>query len=509
MSGAPVKRHLVAVIGAGLSGLTVAIGLRRAGIDDFVLYEREDNFGGTWYVNRSPGCAVDSNSGTYRLSYLPYNWSRSHAAAPEVLGYLRHAAEKFDIARQVQCNRAVKSVRWDDSRRIYQITLADGGVEEANVVVSAVGLLSEPSFPQWPGLESFKGRLLHTAKWDTSLDYAGKRVAVIGTGSTAVQLVPELAKKAGHVLVFQRQPGWIFPKEITEFNRPAGPVSSQQEADEHDAHRTEAMAIVAERFADGRISQVGTAENKRAQTNAEIFIRESFSDRPDLIPLVTPNYPVMGKRPVFSSDFYPALKRDNVTLVPHAVREFTADSVEDATGIEHRADIVVLATGFTASQFLRSMDVRGMNAISLHDFWQDEPRAFLGLTVPKFPNFFIMYGPNTNSTGALVTMLEAQAAFAVDTVRDMLRGGHTTVQVDESKFEEYNRWLDESFVNSTYKSTHNYFTNKRGRIITNYPRGSGTFLRMLQEGRESALIYGGASTKPEANTHRAAAAALR
>lgn len=500
MSGEARKRHLVAIIGAGFSGLIVAIGLRRAGIDNFVLYEREDDFGGTWYVNRYPGCAVDSGSGTYRLSYLPYNWSRSHATAPEVLGYLRHAAEKFDIARHVRCNCAVKSVSWNDSGKIHEIMLANGEIEEANVVVSAVGLLSEPSYPKWPGLELFRGKLLHTAKWDTSLDYTARRVAVIGTGSTSVQLVPELAKNAAHVHVFQRQPGWIFPKEIVEFNRAAGPVSSQQEADAHDAYREEAMAIVAERFADGRISQIGTAENDNARTSAENFIRESFADRPDLIPLVTPNYPVMGKRPVLSSDFYPALKRDNVTLVPHAVRELTPDGVVDATGREHQADIVVLATGFTASQFLRSMEVRGMNALSMHDFWQDEPRAYLGVMVPKFPNFFIMYGPNTNSTGALVTMLEAQAAFAIDSVRDMLSGGYSTIQVDEAEFEEYNRWLDENFANSAHKSTHNYFTNKRGRIITNYPRGSEIFLKMLQEGRESALIYGGMRAEPASAT---------
>jgi cation diffusion facilitator CzcD-associated flavoprotein CzcO len=509
LSGTARKRHLVAIIGAGFSGLIVAIGLRRAGIDDFVLYEREDDFGGTWYVNRYPGCAVDSGSATYRLSCLPYHWSRSHAAAPEVLGYLRHAAEKFDIAWQVKCNCAVKSVRWDDRRKLHEITLADGEVEEADVVVSAIGLLSEPSYPDWPGLELFRGRLLHTAKWDTSLDYAGKRVAVVGTGSTSVQLVPELAKQAAHVTVFQRQPGWIFPKEVVEFNRAAGPVSSQQEADALDAHRKEAMADVAKRFADGRVSQTGSVENRQAQAVAENFIRESFADRPDLIPLVTPDYPVMGKRPVFSSDFYPALKRDNVTLVPHAVQALTAGGIVDATGREHPADIVAMATGFTASRFLRSVEVRGANGISLQDFWGDEPRAYIGVMVPKFPNFFIMYGPNTNSTGALITMFEAEAAFAVDSVRDMLRGGHATVEVDEARFEEYNRWLDDNFANSAFNSTRNYFTNKRGRIITNYPRGSEIFLKMLREGRESALIYGGARADAGSTAQRVAATELR
>jgi cation diffusion facilitator CzcD-associated flavoprotein CzcO len=492
LSGAARKRHLVAIIGAGFSGLIAAIGLRRAGIDDFVLYEREDDFGGTWYVNRYPGCAVDSGSATYRLSYLPYNWSRSHASAPEVLGYLRHAAEKFDIVRHVRCNSAVKSLLWDDSRKLYEIALADGAVEEANVVVSAVGLLSEPSYPDWPGREQFRGKLMHTAKWDTSLNYAGKRVAVVGTDSTSAQLVPELAKQAAHVTVFQRQPGWIFPKQVVEFDRPAGPVSSQQEADALDAQRREAMAEVAKRFADGRVSQIGSVENRQAQTVAENFIRESFADRPDLIPLVTPDYPVMGKRPVLSSDFYPALKRDNVTLVPHAVRELTADAVVDVTGRAHRADIVALATGFTASQFLKSVEVRGTNGISLRDFWGDEPRAYIGVMVPKFPNFFMMYGPNTNSTGALITMFEAEAAFAVDSVRDMVRGGYATVEVDAARFEEYNRWLDDNFANSAFSSTRNYFTNARGRIVTNYPRGSEIFLKMLREGRESALIYGGA-----------------
>jgi cation diffusion facilitator CzcD-associated flavoprotein CzcO len=502
MGVAEKSRRFVAIIGAGFSGLIVGIALRQAGIDDFVLYEREDDFGGTWYVNRYPGCAVDTNSATYRLSYLPYNWSRSHASAPEVLEYLRSAAEKYDVARHVQCNTSVTSVRWDQKRKIYDIFLSDGSVAEANVVVSAVGLLSEPSFPNWPGLDRFRGKVIHTAKWDRSLDYRQKRVAVVGTGSTAIQLVPELAKEAAHVLVFQRQPGWIFPKMVTDFGRAPGPVSSQKEAEEHEAMRSEAMASVAERFADGLISQVGTAENRTAQSNAEKFIRESFSDRPDLIPLVTPSYPVMGKRPIFSSDFYPALKRENVTLIPQAVLAATENGLVDATGKEHFADIIVTATGFTASEYLRSVEVYGVNGAVLREFWGDEPRAYLGVAVPNFPNFFIMYGPNTNATGALLLMLEGQAEFVVNSIIDMINGDYATIEVDQSMFDDYNRWLDESFVNSTYKTTRNYFTNRRGRVVTNFPKGAPAFVQMLRDGRKKALKYDGSLPVSESGDKR-------
>jgi cation diffusion facilitator CzcD-associated flavoprotein CzcO len=489
MQTAQARQPRIAIIGGGFSGIIAAIAFRRAGLTDFVLYEREDDFGGTWHVNRYPGCAVDTPSEVYRLSYLPYRWSASHACGEEVLGYVKYAADKYDITPRIRCGVTVQRVAWDDERHVYDIVFGDGRTEQAHIVVSAVGLLSEPNIPRWPGMDGFRGKIVHTAKWDPALDHKGKRVAVVGTGSTAVQVVPEMAREAGHLLVFQRQPGWLLPKVVRDYGCVPGPVSSQEEIEKCNADRVLGFAEIEKVLADGRGSIIGSAENEQGRSEAEKFIRESFADRPDLIPLVTPTYPFLGKRPVFSNDFYPALKRDNVTLVPHAVERVTPTGVVDASGTEHAVDIIVLATGFKASEFLCSFAVEGVGGLNLHDYWAGEPRAYLGVMVPSFPNFFMMYGPNTNSTGGLVSMFEGEAEFAAGAVKRLMDLGGATVAVKETAFEQFNDWLVESFAHSTYKSTRNYFQSKSGRVVTNFPRGMAVFRQMLRDGLETALIF--------------------
>lgn len=479
------------IIGSGFGGLISAIALKNRGLDNFTLYEREDNFGGTWYVNRFPGVAVDTESETYRLSYLPYNWSSSHASGAEVMGYMGHIVEKYDLARHIRCNSIVQSVRWDDADQVYRIALADGTTDTADAVISAVGLLSEPLIPQWPGLDSFAGKVVHTAQWDTALDYAGKRVAVVGTGSTAAQVVPEMAKTAASLLVFQRQPGWVLPKTVSDLGATPGPVRSAEEIAEHERRRVESLAFAVRVFGDGRINTVGSPENLMGQQQAEAFIAQSFADRPDLIPLVTPTYPFMGKRPVLSSDFYPALKRSNVTLIPKAVEAASATGLIDASGVEHEVDIVVLATGFTATQFLKSVVVSGQEGVSLDAFWDGEPRAYAGTMVPGFPNFFMIYGPNTNATGDLLGMMESEAEFAAATIDKLVTEGLRTASVNPLAFEDYNRWLEDCFAGTAVTTTRNYFTTASGRVVTNYPNSPTTFGKMLRKGREVGLFYDG------------------
>lgn len=478
----------VVVVGAGFCGLIAGIALKRAGIDDFVIYDREAELGGTWFVNRFPGVAVDTMSEIYRLSYLPYNWSRSHASGREVLDYMQYAAREFRVADHVKCGSVVTSIAWDDRRSLYRIRLADGREDHANAVISAVGLLSEPFYPPWPGLDSFKGQIFHTSRWDEAIDYSGKRVAVIGTGSTAAQVVPEMAKTAGELLVFQKLAGWILPKPETDFARDPGPVRNDAEAAARERERRQALAEAAALFADGRLSQKGSAENLAAQAYAEKHLKDSLADRPDLIPLVTPNHPFLGTRPVQSNDFYPALKRDNVKLVPREVVRATESGLVDSDGVEHPVDIVVLATGFRAAEFLSSLDVVGRDGVNLRDFWQDEPRAFLGVAVPHFPNFFIMYGPNTNATGALLPMFEGQAEFAVDTIQELARSNTKALQVSEEAFTAFNDWLDGHFANSAFRTAENYFTSKTGRVVTNWPRSVELYLKMLREERPKAMV---------------------
>jgi cation diffusion facilitator CzcD-associated flavoprotein CzcO len=488
MSIQPKQGPRVVVIGAGFSGLIAGIELRRAGFDNFTLYEREASFGGTWYVNRFPGCAVDTESEIYRLSYLPYNWSRSHAAGAEVLQYMRHAVERYGLASHIRCNASVQRIEWDDECSLYEIQLADGTRDEANTVISAVGMLSEPNHPDWPGLHTLKGKVVHTANWDPAIDYRGKRVAVVGTGSTSAQVVPEMAKQAAQVMVFQRQPGWVLPKTETLAHTEAGPTTGPHEDLAHDVARRLALKGAAQLFADGRLSQLGSEANRKAKEFAEAHLRKSLEARPDLIDKVLPDYPFLGKRPVQSNEFYPALMQPNVQLVSRAVTRATPDGLVDADGVEHGVDIVVLATGYRATEYLRSVDVRGREGMSLHGFWANEARAYLGVAVPHFPNFFMLYGPNTNATGSLLQMFEQQAAFAVECLRAMEQEAVPALEVSEQAFDEFNDWLGKCFENSAFRSTRNYFVSESGRVVTNWPRSVLRYCDMLRAGRASAMV---------------------
>lgn len=497
----------VIVIGAGFSGLIAGIELRRAGFGNFTIYEREASFGGTWYVNRFPGCAVDTESEIYRLSYLPYNWSRSHATGGEVLQYMQYAVDRFGLSSHIQCKSVVRLVEWDEDRSTYKVRLADGREDEANVVISAVGMLSEPNYPDWPGLDSFEGTVVHTAHWDSAIDYRHKRIAVVGTGSTSAQVVPEMAKKAAQVLVFQRQPGWVLPKTETFEQAEAGPTANPQQDLAHDEARRMALKAAAQLFADGRLSQLGSEANRSAKEFAEAHLRASLKGRPDLVDKVLPNYPFLGKRPVQSNEFYPALMRDNVKLVAGAVTGATPRGLIDAEGVEHEVDVVVLATGYRATEYLRSFDVLGRRGRSLQSFWGGEARAYLGVAVPQFPNFFMIYGPNTNATGSLLQMFEEQALFGVECLRVMEQEGVAAMEVSEQAFIDFNEWLDKCFENSAFRSTRNYFVSESGRVVTNWPRSVQRYCDMLRVGRATAMVDARTVQRETVDLGAAAAAA--
>lgn len=249
------------------------------------------------------------------------------------------------------------------------------------------------------------------------------------------------------------------------------------------------MEKYAEMFADGQISVVNSEVNKVWQVKAEAFIQSSFADRPDLIPLVTPDYPFMGKRPVMSNSYYPALKRENVKLVSAAVERVMPKSVIDQSGQEYNLDILILATGFHASSLVvKSLDVRGRNRVSLEAFWSSGPRAYLGIGVPSFPNFFIMAGPNTALTGSMLPIFEGQADFILDKISSAIEKGAREIEVDQAQFEHFNDWLEESFVGSTYSTTRNYFKASSGRIVYTWPRSVQCYLDMLLSGGKAFRI---------------------
>jgi cation diffusion facilitator CzcD-associated flavoprotein CzcO len=465
---ASVPRGLrVAIVGAGAGGICMAVALRRLGIADFTVYEQSDGIGGTWYDNTFPGAEVDTVVPFYSFSFHSYDFTRTHVRQPELLAYLQNVVDRYRLMPHIRLSTAVTRAVWNERTHTYEVTTSDGECERFNVVVTAVGMLNAPRFPDWPGLNRFQGAAFHSARWDHNVDLTGKRVAVVGTGSTSAQIVPAIAPQVERLYVFQRQPGWILPKPDREF------TAAERARMSRPLYRRW-MRLKQGRIYKGGISFIeGTKENITSQRKCEAFIQEVFRDRPDLAKMVTPDYPFGGKRPVKESKFYPALLRDNVELVPQAVESVTEHAVIDDTGCAREVDVLVMATGFKAASFLSTLDVVGRDGRSIHDIWQGDAEAFLGLTVANFPNFYMLYGPNTNGA-PIMYMHERQTEFVVANLKWMLRQGVTAIEVRKPVMDLFNRIVQKRLqrnVVGRYPDVHNYSRSASGRNVIGWGEG--------------------------------------
>lgn len=459
----------VAVIGAGFAGIAAGYMLRRNGIDDFVILERAPSVGGAWWYNRYPGAEVDTASVIYSLSFIRHRWSRTHAQQPELLRYLEGAIDDAGLRGNLRLNTDVTSATWDAAAAHWILELADGSTEAFDAVISAVGFLNVPSIPTWARGSTFDGQLFHSARWPDQLDLKGRTVAVVGTGSTAVQIVGELAGQAGKVLVFQRQPNWILPKGA----RDVLPLERERRYSGLRGRIGRIRGFIASEQGrvGGKAATVGTRANSAAEATALAHLQSSMASRPELIPLLRPDYPFNGKRPVINDTFYPGLCRQDVTLVPRAVAALEPGSVVDVDGQRHPVDAVVLATGFAASEYLKDLQVVGVAGQSLHDTWAGDPQALAGITVPGFPNFFIMYGPNTNA-GPVPFFLECQARFAAQALRGAWCSGRTLIDTKNTVMRSYNIWVQKRLDKTVWGRTSSYFTSASGRVVTQWPTGA-------------------------------------
>lgn len=464
----PAGTPRVVVVGAGFGGIAAGVKMKQAGIHTFTIYEASDGVGGTWWDNTYPGVEVDVGSHLYSYSFKPYDWSRTHARQDELQRYLEETVDDFGLRPHIRLGTAVDAATWDESRHVWTVRLADGTEDECHVLISAVGFLNVPRYPDWPGLDEFEGPAFHTARWEHEHDLTDKVVAVVGTGSSATQVVPAIQPIVKHLYVFQREPGWVMPKgerEFTEAERRAlrNPWRRRRE-------RLRLKWMMERNIWGGDLFRPGTKANEARRQFCLDYIERSFADRPDLKEAVTPTYPYPGKRPIFASTFYPALKQPNVELVPKAVTAVTRTGIVDADGIERRIDVLVMATGFRPTEYLSRLRVVGRDGVSLHDYWQGEPHAYLGITVPGFPNFYMLYGPGTNG-GEIVTMLESQSEYAVRAMKRMRRERVTAVEVRPWFEERWNRWLQRQMIGTSWTMSKNYFTAPTGRVVTQWPHG--------------------------------------
>ena len=332
-----------------------------------------------------------------------------------------------------------------------------------------MGFLNVARYPDWPGLDSFEGPSFHTSRWEHEHDLSGRTVAVVGTGSSATQVVPAIQPTVGTLYVFQREPGWVLPKgerELTEAERLRSDRLWRRVVDRA------SLRLSLERGLIGAATfRPGTKLNAKRQQACLDYIAREFADHPDLATVVTPTYPYPGKRPVIASTFYPALRADNVELVPRAVSRVTPSGIVDADGVERPVDVIVLATGFRAADYVARVQIVGRRGETLQDRWAGEPRAFLGITVPDFPNFFMLYGPGTNG-GELVSMLEAQAEYAVRAVKRMSRCRVSAIEVRPAFESLWFAWLQRRMEGTSWTLTNNYFRSSTGKIVTQWPSGN-------------------------------------
>jgi cation diffusion facilitator CzcD-associated flavoprotein CzcO len=459
-------RTRVAIVGAGVGGLALAMGLLEDGRDDFVVLERSDGVGGTWRYNTYPGAACDVPSHLYSYATRPNPyWSRAYAGQPEILAYLERCADESGVRPHLRTGWEVASATWDadDARWTVCSTTRDEVV--ADVVVFATGLFGEPRRPDIDGIDSFAGEVLHSARWDHSVPLAGRRVGVIGTGASAAQLIPEVAEVAAHTTIFQRTPPYVLPRKDPEYT-----------AEQHERFATDPAELTRVRDELYRWFE-DTVAFKPAEPAAALLkdmaldhLTKRIEDE-ELRAKLTPEYELGCNRTLISSAFYDAVLRDDVDLVTDAIRRIEPGGVVTADGQLHELDVLVLATGFKAGEYLHGIDVAGVGGERLHDRWSDLPTAYLGMAVPGFPNLFVFYGPNTNQGGnSIILILEAQAAY-VRAALDALDGaGVAAADVRPEVAAAYDDELRAALGETVWSTgCHSYFTDASGRVVTQLP----------------------------------------
>jgi len=501
----------VLIIGGGFGGIAMGVRLKRSGIDDFVILEQNAGPGGTWWSNDYPNSEVDVVSSIYSYSFKLGRFSRTHAGQAELLEYIKETVDEFGLTPHFRYNTRVDAVVWDDARQSYTVTTRDGRAIEAKYVVSAVGMLSDPRPPSWPGTETFEGRLMHSSQWDHSLDLSDKTVGVIGVGSTGAQIIPGIAPKARELKVFMREPGWVLPKHARDYtseelrkNRSRLRRRLRRNIDmvRNDWHHTYHPIYLA-----------GSKRNVEYERVARRYLDEVFKDRPDLKEAMTPTYQFSAKRRVVSDDFLQALTLPNVELITGGVVALTKTGVVSGDGRETPVDVLVYATGFKASQYLSSLKVSGRDGALLSDVWKDGAFAFLGITVPRFPNFFIMYGPNTNGGAPITRMLELQARFIAAEIRRAERHGWTSIEVTQEASDRYQVWIQRRMEGTAWQYGNNYFKAPNGKIVTQWRDGAALYSWLLRtkrlrgsRGRKVRVEPAASVEKPERSATEAALA---
>ena len=458
--------YRVVVVGAGFGGIGMAIALKRAGIDDFVVLDRADDLGGTWRDNSYPGLACDVPSHLYSFSFRPWRWSRRFPPREEILAYLHALVAEHGLGPHLRFGRGVAAAEFDERHAVWNLTLDDGGTLQAAAVVCAVGQLGRPALSRHRRPGRVRRPLVAFRPLEPRCRPGGRRVAVVGTGASAIQFVPEIAKVAGHVDVYQRSAPYVLPKADRPY-RDAEQALYDRLPVVRKADRLR-IFLYGELLTSGFVLSpkllAGPMQLWRRQ------LRTQIAD-PELRAKCVPDYVMGCKRVVFSNDWYPALARPNVELVTDRIERIVPDGVVTADGTTRAADVIIYGTGFKAVEFLAPMPVSGLGGRRLQEAWQDGPQAYLGITVSGFPNFFMLYGPNTNLGGnSIIYMLEGQIGYALGAIQALEAERLAWLDVRPEVQDAFNSWVQSASRTSVWESgCHSWYTTASGRNTNNWP----------------------------------------
>ncbi|WP_439814219.1 flavin-containing monooxygenase [Zavarzinia sp. CC-PAN008] len=477
----------VIVIGAGMSGILSAIRLAQAGIA-FEVIEKNAEAGGTWFENTYPGCRVDNPSHLYGYSFEPnHEWPAHYSTQPVLRKYFQDCVEKYGLRSHIRFSTQVTEARFDEASKTWDVTIRkDDGTTDvltANAVISAVGQLNQPRIPDFPGRDRFKGTAFHSACWRHDVDLKGKRVAVIGTGASAFQFVPEIAPDVGHLTVFQRTPPWLGP--TPDYHDAVSSAESwllETVPYYEKWYRfwlfwmlTDGLidAVRSDPAYDGPASAVSAANAELREMLVQGILPQ-LADRPDLVEKVIPAYPIGGKRTVRDNGVWiAALKRPNVDLVTAAIAEITEAGIRTADGTLHEVDVIIYGTGFTASDFLKTLKVHGRGGVELHEQWAGDARAYLGMTIPNFPNLFVLYGPNTNIVvnGSIIFFSECSVRYVVGALQMLAETGHATLEPRRDVHDAFNARVDAANALMAWGAPQvtSWYKNAKGRVSQNWP----------------------------------------
>lgn len=479
---APEKPQSVLIVGAGFAGLGMAIRLKQAGIEDFIILERGNAVGGTWRDNQYPGAACDIPSNLYSYSFAPNpNWSRSFSGSEEILDYVHHLVAEFGLEKHIRFEQNVAELRFDETKGIWTATTDKDVVFTGRAAVMAQGPLANCSFPAITGIEDFKGKKIHSARWDHDYDFSGKNVAVVGTGASGIQIIPELVKVAKHVKVFQRTPGWVMPRpdfSTPEWNKllfrkvPA----SQQAMREllYWSHESMALAVI-----------WNSPLTRIAERIGKWHLRRQVKDR-WLRRQLTPDFTIGCKRVLVSNDYYPALQKDNAKLITWPIARISEEGIRTVEGIEHQVDCIVFATGFDVSHSGTPFPVLGRGGRVMGDDWKGGAQAYKSINVSGYPNLFLTFGPNSGPghNSALVYM-ESQLEYALKGIRKIVGEDLKMLDVREDAQQRFNKSIQKRLAKTNWNSgCKSWYLTEDGFNATMYPGFATQYATQMSEFKE-------------------------